>query len=83
MNEEIIDRLNRKKDIDLIIAAGTWAGQDLANDRHKTPTIVISTSNPLSSGIIKSLEDSGYDHVHARMNPYRYERQVRIFHDRP
>jgi ABC-type uncharacterized transport system substrate-binding protein len=81
MNEEIIDRMNRKKDIDLIIAAGTWAGQDLANNRHKTPTIVISTSNPLSSGIIKSLEDSGYDHVHARMNPYRYERQVRIFHD--
>ena len=81
MNEEIIARLNQRKDIDLMIAAGTWAGQDLANNKHKTPTIVISTSNPLASHIIKSVEDSGYDHVHARINPYRYERQIGIFHD--
>jgi len=81
MNEEMIGRLNQRKDIDLIIAAGTWAGQNLANNRHKTPTIVISTSNPLSSNIIKSVEDSGYDQVHARINPYRYERQIGIFHD--
>ena len=81
VKEEMIGRLNQRKDIDLIIAAGTWAGQDLANNRHKTPTIVISTSNPLSSNIIKSVEDSGYDQVHARINPYRYERQIGVFHD--
>lgn len=81
MAAEIITRLNQKKDIDFMIAAGTAAGQDLANDNHQTPTLVISTSDPLSSGIIKSIEDSGYDHIHARVSPDRYERQIRIFHD--
>ncbi len=77
----LIQRLNTKKDIDLIIAMGTWAGKDMANNSHKTPTMVMSTSDPIGSGIIKSIEDSGYDHVHARVDPTRYERQVRIFHD--
>jgi ABC-type uncharacterized transport system substrate-binding protein len=78
---EIINRLNETKDIDLMIAAGTWAGKDLANDRHQTPTIVISTSNAVSAGIIKSVEDSGYDHIHARVDPFRYERQITIFYN--
>lgn len=78
---EIITRVNEKKDIDLLIAMGTWAGKDLADNRHKTPTMVLSTSDPIKAGIISSAEDSGYDHVHARVDPVRYERQVQIFHD--
>ncbi len=81
MADEVISRLSQKKDIDLIFASGTWAGKDLANDKHKTPTIVISTSDPLKAGIIKSVEDSGFDHVHAYADPLRYERQIQIFHD--
>ena len=81
MVEEIFDRLNRKNDIDLMIAMGTWAGKDLANDKHHTPTMVLSTSDPIASGIIKSVEDSGFENIHARVDPYRYQRQVRIFHD--
>ncbi len=77
----LITRLNKTKDIDLIFAMGTWAGQDLANTQHQTPTFVISASNPVGSGIIKSVEDSGYDHVFARVSPLRYERQLRLFHD--
>jgi ABC-type uncharacterized transport system substrate-binding protein len=77
---EIIQRLNQTKDIDLMIAAGTWAGQDLANNQHQTLTVIISSSDPLSAGIIKSVEDSGYDHIHARIDPFRYKRQVRLFH---
>jgi ABC-type uncharacterized transport system substrate-binding protein len=79
--EAIIKRLNKKKGIDLMIAMGTWAGQDLANNDHSTPTEVMSASDPLAAGIIKSIEDSGYDHLHAQIDPYRYERQVRVFHD--
>ena len=77
----LIKRLNTKRDLDLIIAMGTWAGKDMANNSHNTPVMVMSTSDPIGSGIIKSIEDSGYDHVHARVDPTRYERQVRIFHD--
>jgi len=77
----VIDRLNHKKDIDLMIAVGTWAGKDLANNKHKTPTMVLTASDPVSAGIIKSIEDSGYDHVSAHVDPLFYERQVRVFHD--
>ncbi len=81
MDAEIIERLNTAKDIDLMIAAGTTAGKGLANNQHSTPTIVISASDPIGAGIIKSVEDSGYDHIHASVDPYRYERQIRIFYD--
>jgi ABC-type uncharacterized transport system substrate-binding protein len=64
-----------------MLALGTWAGQDLSNEEHHTPTMVLSTSDPLASRIIKSIEDSGYDNIHARIDPFRYERQIQIFHD--
>lgn len=81
MSEELISRLTKKKDIDLMIAAGTWGGQDLASDLHKTPTIVVSTSDPVKANIIASSEDSGRDHVHARVAPMRYELQIKLFHE--
>lgn len=81
MTAAIIERLNTKQDIDLMIVAGTSAGKAMANDQHHTPCVIISTSDPLSAGIIKSIEDSGYDYVHARIDPTRYERQIQIFHD--
>jgi ABC-type uncharacterized transport system substrate-binding protein len=78
---EIMDRLNRKQDIDLFIAMGTWAGKDMANGNHATNTMVLSASDPIASGIIKSIDDSGYPHLHAQADPFRYERQVRVFHE--
>ena len=77
----LIKRLKSDDEINLVFAMGTWAGLDLANNEHSVPTIVMSTSDPVESGIIKSQDDSGFDHVHARVDPYRYERQLRIFHD--
>ncbi len=77
----LINRFNKRRDIDLTIAMGTWAGKDLANNEHSVPTMVLSTSDPLKAGIIKSVEDSGFDHIHARVDPYRYERQIRLFHE--
>lgn len=78
---DILERLRQKKDIDLLIAMGTWAGKDMANAEHATNTMVLSTSDPISSGIIKSIEDSGYPYLHAQVDPYRYERQLRVFHE--
>lgn len=79
--QELIHRLNEKNDIDLMLAMGTWAGLDLANDLHSTPTVVGSTSDPVGSGIVRSADDSGFDHLHAKVEPNRYFRQVRLFHD--
>jgi len=78
---EVLKRLKDKGDIDFMIAMGTWAGQDLANDQHSVPTMVMSTSDPIQSKIIKSAEDSGFDHIHAKVDPTRYIRQVRLFHE--
>ena len=64
-----------------MLAFGTWAGLDMANNLHSVPTIVLSASDPIRAGIVKSAEDSGYDHIHARLDPTRYERQVRLFHE--
>ncbi|MDM8535560.1 ABC transporter substrate binding protein [Desulfobacterales bacterium HSG17] len=77
----LLKRLNEKGDIDLMLAMGTWAGLDLANNEHSVPTIVGSTSDPVAACIIKSPENSGYDHIHARVDPTRDERQIRAFHD--
>lgn len=79
--EELMYRLNEKKDIDLLICMGTWAGQDFANNKHSVPTAVFSTSNPVSAEIIKSYDDSGFNHVVATFDPNIYERQLIIFHE--
>ncbi len=79
IRKAMMEKLRAGK-LDLVIAMGTWAGQDLANDRHHVPTLVLSTSDPLRAGIIKSVSSSGYDHVTARVDPNRYLRQVRMFH---
>lgn len=81
VEDKIVFRLNNDKDIDLMIGMGTWAGKGLANYRHRTNTLVFSTSNPISSGIIKSVEDSGFEHVHVRVDPKRNERQLMVFHE--
>jgi len=78
---EIIRRLNHEADIDMVLAMGTWAGQDLANPRHDTPTFVQTASNPITAGIIKSSTESGHDHIHATVDPSLQARQIRIFHE--
>jgi ABC-type uncharacterized transport system substrate-binding protein len=78
--KELTARLNEKKDIDLMLAMGTWAGQDLATNEHHVPTIVASTTDPIASGIIKNADNSGCDHVIAKVDPERHKRQVTLFH---
>jgi len=79
--QKILKRLNDTKDVDLIIAMGTWAGEDIANDKQDTPTLVFFASDPIAAGIIKTIDDSGLAHVHAAIDPTVYERQIRIFHE--
>ncbi len=80
LREEVLAALDAGE-VDLMIAMGTWAGQDLANDSHSVPTVVLSASDPLGAGIVPSVEDSGLDHLHARLDPTRYRRQLGLFHD--
>ena len=81
LETRVLGRLNTKQDVDLMIAMGTYAALDLANDQHHIPTVAMAVSDPIASGVIPSVEDSGLDHFHARVDPGRFRRQVSIFHD--
>lgn len=81
MRKSISDRLNSRKDIDLLIAMGTWAGQDLRELGPPVPTIVGSVSDAIASGLADSEQDSGRDNMHTRIEPERYQRQLRLFHE--
>lgn len=76
---ELLKRL-QDGEIDLVIAMGTWAGEDLVNDSHSVPTLVLSASNFEETGLITSVYDSGLDHVSVSTDPTFAERQVRMFH---
>jgi len=75
-----IEYLN-KNTIDLVLALGAWAGQDLVNNEHTTATIVITSGGPLRVGIIKSADDSGYEHIFVECDPNSYKNQIELFHD--
>ncbi|MFA7437213.1 ABC transporter substrate-binding protein [Castellaniella sp.] len=77
----ITRRIAERGDIDLMLAMGTWAGQDMRAIGPPVPTVVGSTSDPIAAGIIDSVQDSGRDNLHARVEPERYQRQLRLFHD--
>ena len=81
IRDAIWKRLREKADVDLMIAMGTWAGQDMVALGVPVPTVVLSVSDPMGSGIIKSPWDSGHDNLNARVYPERYRRQVQIFND--
>ena len=79
---EMAQRLMARDDLDLIIAAGTDATRAvLKANNNKTPIISIAVSDPIKSGFVKDENDSGIDNYTARLEPGRYKRMFRIFHD--
>lgn len=80
VRNSLISRLNHSQDISMVFAMGTWAGQDMANHLHRVPVMAISASDPLRSGIISSLEDSGFDHLFASYDPGLLPQQIQVFH---
>ena len=61
VRQEVLRRIREKKDVDMVLAFGTWAGQDLAAQDLPVPVIVSSVTNAVDAGIIPSVEDSGRD----------------------
>lgn len=73
--------LMARKDLDLIISAGTDATSAiLKKNNNKTPIIALAVSSPLKSGFIKTLKDSGIDNFTTRVVEKRFERMFIIFH---
>ena len=77
---QILERLTGAKDLDLVIAMGTWAGQDLTGKDLPVAVEVCSASDPVDAGIVASATDSGRDNVHAHVDQGLVEAQIRLFH---
>lgn len=78
-----MQKLLKRRDVDMIFAYGTWAGQDMKNmpaNFDRVPVVVMDVSDPLRSKIVDSNEDSGRSNLTARVDPLRYQRQLRLFH---
>ena len=81
VRQAILERIRTRGDVDMILAFGTWAGQDFATADITTPVVVSSVTNAITSGIIPSIDDSGRDNLVAAIEPDRFKRQVLLFHD--
>lgn len=79
--ENILKRINQKNDIDIILAFGNFAGIDFATNEHNVSTFVMAVTDSIEAKIIPSVNDSGFDHVHASIETGRYERQLTTFYD--
>jgi len=79
--DEIVERLSKTKEIDLILVMGTEAGERLAPYNLPVNMMVMSTSNAYRAGIINGTEFSEKPRVWAHMDPYRFKRQIEIFYD--
>ncbi|MGN1038810.1 MAG: ABC transporter substrate-binding protein [Mailhella sp.] len=81
LKESIVERVRNRKDVDMIIAMGTWSGLDMASEDLGIPVFSMSVTDAVSAGIVASAEDSGKDNVHAQLEPGRFRRQISMFHE--
>ncbi|MBO4311668.1 MAG: ABC transporter substrate-binding protein [Desulfovibrionaceae bacterium] len=81
VKKAVWDRVKNRRDVDMIIAMGTWSGLDMAEEDLGVPVFSMSVTDAVAAGIVKSAEDSGKDNVHARVEPGRFRRQIQLFHE--
>ena len=73
-------RLTKRRDVDLILAFGTWARLEMARLKTNVPVIVCGSTDAISAGIVPSEKDSGKDNVVAVVEPDRFLRKIELFH---
>ena len=74
--KEVLTHLTREE-IDLMLAMGTWAGQDLANRLHKVPTMYLESSFPIARKFYKNTKTP--EHLYLPRYPEFLLRQIRLF----
>lgn len=74
--------LMSRKDVDLIIAAGSDATEAILKANNgRTPILAMSVADAVRSGFVLSEKDSGIDNFTVRIEPGRYLRMFRLFHE--
>ncbi|MDD5698368.1 MAG: ABC transporter substrate binding protein [Victivallaceae bacterium] len=67
----------RKKKVDLMLAMGIWAGHDLANNLHSTPTVYFGPSFSVEKSF--QHDPAVYGHIYLPRHSDFILRQVRLF----
>ncbi|HAO21199.1 MAG TPA: hypothetical protein DCQ37_12425 [Desulfobacteraceae bacterium] len=76
------EELMARKDIDLIITAGTDATATILKaNKGQIPIVAISVSDPVKSKFVLNEKDSGVDNFTVRIVPNQFKRMFEIFHD--
>lgn len=71
-----------KNDVDLVIAFGGVAGNVFAkNITSDVPVLLEAITDPIGSGIIHSVYDSGKDNITCRVDQTQFQRQIQLFRD--
>ena len=80
LNDKASELMSRK-DIDLIITAGTPAtAAVLKVNNGRTPILAIAVSDPVRSKFVFSATDSGVDNFTVRVVPDRFKQMFTLFH---
>ena len=85
LSEEEIHRSlaehERNGEIDAIITMGTSPAVMVESFGLQTPVMIFGTVDPIGSGLIESLDDSGNPYIWATFDPTAYERQLLYYYD--
>lgn len=80
--EKAAQELMNRKDLDLILVAGTDATAALLKANNgKTPIVAFSVADAIRSGFVKSETDSGVENFTVRLVPGRYKRMFEVFYN--
>ena len=70
------------EEADLIIALGGMAGKAFTKTNAiNKPVLLEAITDPIGSGIVYSVSDSGHDNITCRIDQTQYQRQIKLFHD--
>lgn len=81
IKKEILHRLETEHDVDFLLVLGTRAAKVICSLETDVPIMVLGTTDPVESKIVKSMVDSGRENLIAFINSGWYRRQVQSFHN--
>ncbi len=78
---QLFQRVRHKNDVDLLLTFGTRAGIDVIGANIDIPVFILASTDPISAGIVASVNDSGHDNIHAQVNIQHYKQQLLVFYE--
>ena len=78
--ESLKDRIENKGDIDMVFAMGTAAGLSASKEKFNVPTLVMTSSDPESAGIIGPGEFSNIENLHVQKEVDRDRSGLTMFY---